>query len=133
MRKDLFNKFACFSGVVSPEPKEIEVPDYVMDESDLMRVINEIFSVDERTGQPMGDLAYFMSPNGNPTVKAWLENNLLKPRFGEKMHDEKITDDLMVEMSRGADESLDDFGVRLAGLRDAAMEEYQKSLESKSD
>ena len=34
---------------------------------------------------------------------------------------------------RGADESIDDFGIRLAGLRDAAMEEYQKSLESKPD
>ena len=54
MRKDLFNKFACYTGVLSPAPKEVEVPDYVMDESDLMRVINEIFSVDERTGQPIG-------------------------------------------------------------------------------
>ena len=28
----------------------------------------------------MGDLSYYLSPDGNPTVKQWLENNLLKPR-----------------------------------------------------
>lgn len=128
MKKELFSKFACFQGVVSNEPLEIEEPEYVPDTSELMNILNEIFSVDERTGQPLGDLSYFLSPSGNPTVKAWLENNLLKPRFGEKLHNENITDDMLVEFSRGSDETVDDYAARLSDIRNQAIEEYNKSL-----
>lgn len=128
MNKDLFSKFACYAGVVSSEPIEQAEPEYVPDTSELMNILNEIFSVDERTGQPLGDLSYFLSPNGNPTVKAWLENNLLKPRFGEKMHNPDITDDMLIEFSRGADESVDSYAARLADLRQQAFDEYNKSL-----
>ena len=131
MNKDLYSKFACYAGISSSLPIEENEPEYVPDNSELMNIINEIFSVDERTGQPLGDLSYFLSPNGNPTVKAWLENNLLKPRFGEKAHDENITDDMLVEFSRGADESVDSYAARMADIRQQAIDEFNKSLEPK--
>lgn len=131
MRKDLYNKFACFTGVGSNEPIDIEEKEYVPDESEIMNVLKEIFSVDPVSGAPLGDIAYFLSPNGNPTIKTWLTNNLLKPRYGVQMRDDNITDDMLVEFSRNADESIDDYAVRLAGYRDSAIEEYNKSLENK--
>ena len=131
MKKDLFIKFACFNGVCSNEPAEIEEIEFVPDESEIMNVLKEIFSVDPVSGAPLGDIAYFLSPNGNPTIKTWLTNNLLKPRFGAQMRDENITDDMLVEFSRNADESIDDYATRLAGYRDSAIEEYNKSLEPK--
>ena len=130
MRKDLFVKFACFFGVGSNEPIEIVEKEYVPDESEIMNVLKEIFSVDPVSGAPLGDIAYFLSPNGNPTIKTWLTNNLLKPRFGAQMRDDKITDDMLVEFSRNADETIDDYAARLAGYRDSAIEEYNRSIES---
>ena len=129
MKKDLYNKFACFNAISSNEPAEIEEKLYIPDESEIMNVIKEIFSVDPVSGAPLGDIAYFLSPNGNPTIKAWLTNNLLKPRFGAQMRDENLSDDLIVEFSRQADESVDDYAARLVGYRDSAIEEYNKSKE----
>ena len=54
-------------------------PEYVPSTSQLDEILKDIFSVDPESGLPRGDLAYYLSPDGNPTVKAWLENNLLKP------------------------------------------------------
>lgn len=103
------------TNVVADEDIEKD-PDYVMPDSELDRVLSEIFSVNPRTGLPYGDLSYFLSPNGNPTIKAWLENNLLKPRFGERLKTEGITDDMIEEYSRGADESVKDYETRLFGI-----------------
>lgn len=55
-------------------------PEFVPTESELNNILKEIFSVDPVSGLPVGDLAYYLSPNGNPQVKEWLETNLLKPR-----------------------------------------------------
>ena len=55
-------------------------PEFVPTESELNNILKEIFSVDPVIGLPVGDLAYYLSPNGNPQVKEWLETNLLKPR-----------------------------------------------------
>lgn len=128
MNKNLFSKFACYSGLkddfIYPE-----APEYVPDESQLMTILNEIFAVDPATGLPRGDIAYYLSADGNPTVKQWLMNNLMCPKFGLKARNEDLTDDQIAEFSRGADESIDSYASRLVGYRDAAIEEYKKSLE----
>ena len=102
-----------------------------LDDSQLKRVLDEIFSVDEISGLPRGDIQYWMSTEGNPQVKQWLENNLLKPRAKQTGTSiEGVTDDMIVEMSRKADESASDYAVRLRGIYDSALAEYQSSLES---
>lgn len=128
MKKDLWKYLSLFNGIIDPHP---EVPDEIVPEtvsSELDSVINEIFSVDPRTGLPKGDLQYYMSADGNPEVKAWLEQNLLKPRsVATKSSLEDVTDDLIAEMSRNVDESSDDYVVRLASIRDEALSNVEGS------
>lgn len=128
MNKNLFSKFACFIGLTN-EVVFRDAPEYVPDDSQIMTVLKEIFAVDPATGLPRGDIAYYLSPDGNPTVKTWLMNNLMRPKFDIKARNEDLTDDQIAEFSRGADESIDSYASRLAGYRDAAIEEYKKSLE----
>lgn len=133
MKKDLYKKMSMFQGISSNVSLEVEevkkVPEYIMPDSELDRVIREIFSVDERTGLPMGDLSYYLSPDGNPTVKQWLENNLLKPRASRGENPADLTDDMIAEFARGADESVDDYQARLMGYYDSALAEMNKSVD----
>lgn len=128
MKKNLFYKFACFKGLTN-EKEYPEAPEYVPDDSQIMNVLNEIFAVDPATGLPRGDIAYYLSPNGNPTVKEWLMNNLMRPKFGVQARNNNLTDDMIAEFSRGFDESVDAYASRMAGYRDSAIEEYNKSLQ----
>lgn len=132
-------KFASTLSVYShldldSDPGTLYTPDYVFEDTELYNVIQEIFSVDPVSGFPIGDLSYYLSPSGNPQVKQWLENNLLQPRVksnGSSLSD--VTDDLIFECSRKRDESVLDYSHRLAGIRDSALQEYLKLLDSKSD
>lgn len=97
--------------VVIPDPPEIR------SESDLQRVLDSIFTVDEKSGLPRTDVQYYLSPNGNPEVREWLINNLMKPR-ADKMRNtiEGVTDDMQYEFSRHADEDLDSYRERIYNL-----------------
>ena len=97
--------------------------------SDLDDVLKEIFSVDEVSGFPKGDIQYYLSKDGNPQVKAWLEANLLSPRAKQSGVDESvISDDLLVEMSRYDGESTDDYRSRLMSIYDEAKINYESLL-----
>lgn len=120
------NKNLLPQGITLVLVNDVVDPDYVCSDSDFDRILKEIFSVDPSTGLPQGDLAYFLSPNGNPQIKQWLENNLLKPR-AEKVGSsiEGVTDDMLVEMSRGDNESVEDYALRLRSI----YEESRKAVE----
>ena len=122
--------FACFSQLdLSDEGRNFPVdPKPELDQSQLKCVLDEIFSVDPISGFPKGDIQYYLSSEGNPQVKQWLENNLLKPRMSGNQSLEGLTDDLIVEFSRKADESVSDYQSRLTSLYDSAKAEYEKSL-----
>lgn len=124
MKKSLYALFACFSGIGSSDVEVFEQEEFVPNESQLMSIVNEIFSVDEKTGVARGDLAYYMSPNGNPTVKTWLTNNLLAPRFELSQKNPNITDDMLVEFSRLKGESVDDYAFRLCSIKQDAIDYY---------
>ena len=82
MKKDLAKYLAIASGLdlsYHPGPTPIDGPDGVQ-KNDLDNILSEIFSPDPLTGAPKGDIAYYLSPDGNPMIKQWLENNLLSPR-----------------------------------------------------
>lgn len=108
-------------------------PAYVCSDSDFDRILKEIFSVDPSSGLPQGDLAYYLSPNGNPQIKQWLENNLLKPR-AEKVGTsiEGVTDDMLLEMSRGSNESVEDYAIRLHSIYDECRNVIEKPINSDS-
>ena len=96
-------------------------------ESELDGILKEIFSVDERTGLPKGDIQYFLSKDGNPQVKAWLESNLLTPRAKESGSSiEGVTDDLIAEMARNDDETSSQYAERLMSYYNSAKEEFER-------
>ena len=129
MNRDNGRRLAIFAGIdfdyVSPRPAD-PAPDIM--QSQLKEVLDEIFSVDPISGFPKGDIQYYLSSEGNPQVKQWLENNLLKPRMSGGSSLEDITDDMRVEFSRSANESVSDYQARLMKLYDDAKAEYEKSL-----
>lgn len=118
---------SMFQGLTELTHNFVVDPVYVPEESQMMDILKEIFSVDERSGLPKGDLNYYLSPEGNPQVKQWLENNLLKPRaavFGTSI--EGVTDDMRAEYAKGKDESVVDYAARLRGIYDSAVAEIEK-------
>lgn len=123
MKKELYKGISLFAGIINPHEEDFpeDIPE--LSKSDLELVLDEIFSVDERTGLPKGDIQYYLSKDGNPSVKSWLETNLLMPRSvstGSSV--EGVTDDLIFEMSRKADESFEEYALRLDNIRNEAVE-----------
>lgn len=131
MDKKFANMFAIYSGIdtnIDVSKYEDPLPEPVKEDSEIDSILKEIFSVDPRTGLPMGDIAYYLSPDGNPVVKEWLVNNLLKPRSGGNEFNPDITDDMIVEMSRQQNESLEDYSSRLMGIYDEAKQFYENEV-----
>lgn len=134
MDKSLFNKLSIYRHLQTNECfDDYDFPEPILSDSDIDRIIREIFCVDERTGLPKGDLAYYLSPDGNPVVKQWLENNLLKPRASRGDNPSDLTDDIIAEFSRGSNESVSDYQQRLMGYYDSAVEEQNKLVESNQE
>lgn len=116
MDKRLFKLYSmvqatdCDPCYVEPEPE-------VRNESDLNRVLDSIFTVDEKTGFPRSDIQYYLSSNANPTVKQWLIDNLMKPRADKlRTSVEGVTDDMLFEFTRKPDEDFDDYRKRVYQL-----------------
>ena len=96
------------------------------DTSELKQLLDEIFSVDPVTGFPKGDIQYYLSSEGNPMVKQWLENHLLKPRQSSGQSLQGLTDDMIVEFSRVKGESIEDYQARLTSLYDSAKADFDR-------
>lgn len=132
MDRKLAKRFPQYKYLNLDEEKMSYVMNQIEDvkhDSELDAVLKEIFSVDEVSGFPKGDIQYFLSKDGNPQVKAWLEANLLSPRAKEQGVDESvISDDLLVEMSRRDGETTDDYRSRLMSIYDEAKANYDTLL-----
>ena len=59
MKRDISN-MSMFAGVQQTLVNDVVDPPYVPTDSDMDRVLREIYSVDENSGLPKGDLAYFL-------------------------------------------------------------------------
>lgn len=129
MKKSLAKYFALYKDIdLSVATPAVPLVDYV-DDSELKKVLDEIFTVDPVSGLPQGDYQYYMSSSGNPVVKQWLENNLLHPRMSSAGSlVDGVTDDMIFEMSRKTGESVSDYQARLISLYDSAKAEYDKYL-----
>lgn len=116
------------------EPLHYDFPPFDPEPNNgLKEVLDEIFSVDPVTGNPRGDIQYFMSKDGNPQVKAWLESHLLQPRIVTSGYDpQSISDDLIAEFSRASGESVSDYQDRLNKIRAEAEDNYKKLLEQQN-
>lgn len=126
MRRDISN-MSMFSENIPIYVTPVVDPEYVPVEDDFQRILREIYSVDELTGLPKGDLAYYLSPDGNPQIKAWLEANLLKPRAVKQGTSiEGVTDDMLSEFVKGRDESADAYRERLIAIYNDSVAEIKK-------
>lgn len=122
MNKDLYKKFSQYVGLDN-DPCVIPDPAPVKADSDFNKILESIFSVDPRSGLPMSDIQYYMSPNGDPAIRDWLINNLLKPRASASGSTiDGAYDDLVHEMSRGITESVDDYRDRIYKIGQEAKE-----------
>ena len=133
MKKELASKFAFLASVSSNlVPVEFVDEDFVPSpESQFDIILNEIFSVDPVSGLPKGDIAYYLSENGNPQVREWIKNNLLQPRSVLTGADpSQVSDDLIVEFSRGVDETIESYAMRLSSIRSEAEENIRKLNET---
>ena len=128
MDRKLASWFGVFSNLdLSYNGRELHIdPAPQPDTSDLKQVLDEIFSVDPVTGFPKGDIQYYMSADGNPMVKQWLETHLLKPRQTSCQSMQGLTDDMIAEFSRVSGESIEDYQARLTSLYDSAKADYER-------
>ena len=133
MFNDVSN-MSMFAGCEPVQHNGVVDPEYIPTDSDMDRILKEIYSVDEKSGLPKGDLAYYLSPNGNPQIKAWLENNLLKPRAASSGSSvEGVTDDMIAEYAKGSNESAEDYTARLRKIYDDTIAEIQKFKDSQHE
>lgn len=137
MKKDSCYCYAIYKGLddVGQNLPDSPLPEF--DDSPLGLMLKEIFQVDPVSGFPRGDIQYYLSGDGNPQIKQWLENNLLKPRMistGSSL--DGVTDDMIAEFSRKSGESVDSYRSRLLSIYDDAkkqMSELNSSVDLKSD
>lgn len=133
MIKDIKNMsmyLGCDPIYISP----VVDPEYVPVEDDMQRILREIYTVDEVTGVPQGDLAYYLSPDGNPQVKQWLVSNLLQPRaVAQGSSLEGVTDDMLAEFAKGRDESPYQYRERLNSIYQQATADIEKFKNSNLD
>lgn len=131
MRRELAQYFATFNHLTLDKLPVEQMCDDVTQESEFEPLLREIFSVDPETGICRGDIQYFMSKTANPQVKAFIEQVLFAPRSVREGYDPaKISDDLIVEFSRGSNESIEDYGKRMIDVRDSALSEYKRLRDS---
>ena len=113
MNRDSFKNHSMIMALDN-DPCIIPDEPFVDDNSEIANVLKEIFAVDDRTGLPQGEIAYYLSPDGNPQIKEWLLNNLMRTRsFSVGGTDYDVTDDMLEEFSRQPNESLGDYRKRI--------------------
>lgn len=137
MRKEDYKGYAFaenFSKDYELYPKRYDIdPDYaVSDVSPNDTLLKLIYSMDERTKCPTGDLTFFVNEKANPEVKKFILDNLMfdvssaaKPSLGD------LPDDLILELTRKDGEDLEAYAERLNSEVKRAQwinDEYKKSL-----
>ena len=128
MNKELAKYKSEYQGIDVHYENKPKDPEYKKLDTELQTILDEIFSVDPVSGFPRGDIQYYLSPDGNPQVKQWIESHLLQPRMTGNQTPKDVTDDMIIEMSRYHGESVEDYQARLISIYDAAKADFEKSL-----
>lgn len=131
MKKELYKNMSICPG----KDESFYLPDeeFVAENSEFQNILKEIFAVDEHSGLPRGDIAYYLSPEGNPQVKQWLMSNLLSARGGSVGSSvDGVSDDMLEEFSRQPNESLNSYRERIYSFGVEAKK-YLDSLKPKDE
>ena len=129
------NPIILFSSrLVSSVPNEVPSEEKVSEQPDKDKALLAlIYGVDETTGLPCGDISMYLSPKTNPEVRSFIEMNLMRDNSDGKSQvsipnevlnqmRSTITDDDVARFSRGADESREDYALRVRNYLDSEKE-----------
>ena len=137
MRKEDYKGFAFAN---SFENYDMNAPIVSIDENFVSEnhdpqdsLLKLIYSLDERTLCPTGDLHYYVNSKANPEVKNFILDNLLMDVSGaaKPALPDGLSDDDILALSRQCGESLESYVNRMNSEIDRAKwinDEYKKSL-----
>lgn len=114
MRRRLFSQHAGLTeATVKPH-----FPELVKKElTDSDRVVNMIFVPDHKTGLPSSDISMYLSSKTPVQVREFIKQNIFgDPKDVPSSWSDEIDDDLICELVRQSDETVDDYSVRVSNL-----------------
>lgn len=90
-------------------------PDGEVQKTPQDTLLTIIYAPDERTGLPTGDIQYYVSDRASEDVKQFILQNLMKDVSAAKnvANPQGLSDDALLELSRGLNESVDDYVLRM--------------------
>ena len=119
MRRKTYHDFA------SHEVKLIEVPkkEVPCDDSELARLCRLVFVPDPKSKMPVSTLSIMFNENVDPQIRDWVQRVLLNGGVpsGVSLGDydrSKISDDDIMELTKGREESSSDFYYRVSAFID---------------
>lgn len=90
-------------------------PDGEVQKTPQDSLLSVIYAPDARTGLPTGDIQYYVSDRASEDVKQFILQNLMKDVSVAKQvaNPQGLSDDALLELSRGLNESVDDYVLRM--------------------
>lgn len=78
-------------------------------------LLSIVYAPDERTGLPTGDITYYVSDKASEDVKNFILKNLMNDVSAAKNigNNLGLSDDALLELSKGSRESMDEYILRL--------------------
>lgn len=76
------NRIYNFGEIYIPKISTIDLsilPEFSEPESNDNPLLDIVYTVDEKTGLPIGDLSFYMSKNTSPEVRQFIIDNLMQP------------------------------------------------------
>lgn len=135
MNKD---RFVAIDALKSYNPiyskhADISYPDVELEKNPSDTLLSIVYATDPRTGLPVGDLQYFVSDKANPQVKEFILNNLMSDVSSARniSNPSGLSDDALLELSRGSDESVDSYVLRLGHEIDT-FKFFQEQMKKKN-
>lgn len=106
------------------------VTDVSTSSDELMKLV---FAVDPVTKLPSGDVAMYMSENTSPEIKAYIQKQFMSPQsLSSDTTFDGLSDDELVALSRGSDESVGAYASRMRSLLYSNIKRRKAQSESNS-
>lgn len=95
----------------------------VVSKSEDDSMLRFLFSVDSRTGLPQSDIGVFLNKQTNPSVKQYIEANLLSPNTPSNFATDDMIEDSIIDGTPSRYESIKDFDARVTAQLEAEKKE----------
>lgn len=95
-------------------------------ESDL--VLDLVFAPDKRTGLPSSDISVYLASNTPPQVRDFIKANIFGEGVTRPSAPDGIDDDVLHELTRRSDETVDDYSLRLSAFMQKEKDKVTESF-----